>query len=371
MKTLSTGAEFAWRIAGREAAASNFRLVEREHLFGGLMSLDKIVASAAEGLELKSGEQQALDAEASDLNDVLRQFGLAASFLRRAVREGTGKGRYVHSGEMIHRSEACRKVFERAEELSATASKVNCLHLLGALLEDPGDVIAGVLSENGVEPADLREKALASAATKIVVPAVPGMSTDEFKSVRQFSHRMGVSVLTVVFDDIVGSTAMFQEMGESKWHRLRNEHDDIVREIVKKGGSGDIVKSTGDGLLLTFTAPSAAVESALDIQDALRGHDTLKVRIGMDMGQIKMAGEGDAKDIFGLRVATAARITGMAQGGHVLTSKAVHEEARRWLDEKRISWQFVGSRCFKPGEPTIDIHEAYDPRVTVPMPRIR
>lgn len=189
-------------------------------------------------------------------------------------------------------------------------------------------------------------------------------------SMEDFTRQQNVSVLTIMFDDIVGSTALRYRLGENDFQSLLEHHDQTVKKIISRDGKGEIIKSTGDGLLMVFTAPSIAVERALEIQKAFSGHKLISLRIGMDIGQIRETGEDAPRDVFGLRVCTAFRITSMADGGHILTSKAVYEEANRWLPSEMVSWKSLGSRCFKPGEPTLDIYEAYNSKLTAPMTKL-
>jgi ATP-dependent Clp protease ATP-binding subunit ClpA len=110
---------------------------------------------------------------------------------------------------------------------------------------------------------------------------------------------------------------------------------------------------------MVFSSPVVAVECALSIQKEFYSHKILRVRIGMDMGEVKQVLDDKLRDIFGIKVSTASRITGAAFGGHVLASKAIWEDTQKRITNKSICWKYLGSRSFKPGEPTIDIYEVY------------
>src|SRR5579862_4217631 len=75
-------------------------------------------------------------------------------------------------------------------------------------------------------------------------------------------------VLTIFFDDIKGSTALKESMvgsqSEQAFHTLRHEHDELMEEIICRDGGGQIVKSTGDGVLAVFLSPSVAVQAAME-----------------------------------------------------------------------------------------------------------
>src|SRR5918996_2019791 len=94
------------------------------------------------------------------------------------------------------------------------------------------------------------------------------------------TSREETSVRVVFFDDMRGSTALKELLAERSdeeaFHELRREHDRLVSEIVGRDGAGEVIKSTGDGLLVLFEKPSIAVERALEIQDRLHDHQYIR-----------------------------------------------------------------------------------------------
>ncbi|MDP2937290.1 MAG: AAA family ATPase [Dehalococcoidia bacterium] len=160
MKELSIGATLAWQTAAGEAGAVKHQLIEKEHLFIGICSLEKWLK--LEGAGLQAGGREVLQAEHDAVEDVLRAFDLDSTWLRRRVRESLGKGGYQHTEKVVHRSDACKQVFSRAGELAV--GEISCLQLLAALMEEPGSVISRVLGEASVKPDDLRARAIAAAA---------------------------------------------------------------------------------------------------------------------------------------------------------------------------------------------------------------
>jgi len=145
-----------------------------------------------------------------------------------------------------------------------------------------------------------------------------------------------------------------------------------VSSVVARGGAGQIIKSTGDGLLAVFDRPSAAVERALEIQERLKGHLALSVRIGLDMGEVRVELENGAiKDVFGRHVDWAARVAAMADGGHVCMTKPVHTDAASWARQGRLAWKEHGRYRLKSGEPLLEVFEAFNANVTVPMAALR
>jgi class 3 adenylate cyclase len=136
--------------------------------------------------------------------------------------------------------------------------------------------------------------------------------------------------VTFLFSDIEDSTTLNDSLGDEAWVRVLRAHDRIVRSAVARY-DGHVVKSQGDGFMVVFSTPEAAVRAAGRIQ---RGVDSggrrlrrtpIKVRIGIHCGTA-VARDGD---YFGRNVAKAARIAALAEGGQILLS----DEVRQGLDE--------------------------------------
>lgn len=163
MKELSVGASIAWQIAAWEAAAGKHQYIEKEHILMGICSLEKVLTLGAEETGFSPQNCQALQAEHNLIEKLLQVFELDSAQLRRKLRASLGQGDYEHTKKVIHRSEACKRVFGRASELAILAPEISCLHLLAATLEEPNEVIISVLDEAGVEPGDLRESVLVCA----------------------------------------------------------------------------------------------------------------------------------------------------------------------------------------------------------------
>jgi class 3 adenylate cyclase len=183
-------------------------------------------------------------------------------------------------------------------------------------------------------------------------------------------------VVVVFFDDMKGSTVLKERMAaasdEQAFQMLRREHDQIVSEILTRDGAGDVIKSTGDGLLAILHKPSVAVERAIEIQERFHEHPFIKVRIGMDMGEVSL--EADAlgkRDAFGRHVDWAARAMGMVEAGHIGVTRSIYTDAYSWIRKARIAWKEHGPHRVKEGEPPIDVFEPYNANVTQPMPALQ
>ena len=98
---------------------------------------------------LKPQDRQALQVEHDVIEDLLRGFELDSTQLRRQLRKRLGDGNYKRTEKVVHRSEACKKIFNRAEELAASSREISCLHLLAAIMETPSGIISQVLKDAG------------------------------------------------------------------------------------------------------------------------------------------------------------------------------------------------------------------------------
>jgi pimeloyl-ACP methyl ester carboxylesterase len=124
---------------------------------------------------------------------------------------------------------------------------------------------------------------------------------------------------TVVFTDLVDSTSRAAELGDRRWHRLLEEHQQVVRrQLVRFRGRE--VKTTGDGFLATFDGPARAIRAADAIRAEL-GELGLGVRVGLHTGECELLGE----DIGGIAVHIAARVLARAGAGELLCSRTVKD----------------------------------------------
>jgi len=125
---------------------------------------------------------------------------------------------------------------------------------------------------------------------------------------------------TVLFTDIVGSTARSAEIGDHAWREMLDRHDRIGWKAADRH-AGTLVKNTGDGLLMTFGAPSHAVACATELVRELEGI-SLNVRAGLHAGEIVVREDGD---VTGLAVNLAARVQQAASDGATWVSSTVRD----------------------------------------------
>jgi class 3 adenylate cyclase len=156
-------------------------------------------------------------------------------------------------------------------------------------------------------------------------PWIPGgeRTADEVSRFAQHLHNQAAGLdrvlATVLFTDIVDSTARSAELGDARWRETRDAHDRAVRANLARF-RGREIKTLGDGFLATFDGPARAVRCAATIAQAVRSLG-IEVRAGVHTGEIEL----DGGDITGLAVAIAARVAALAGPGEVLTSQTVKD----------------------------------------------
>jgi class 3 adenylate cyclase/pimeloyl-ACP methyl ester carboxylesterase len=124
---------------------------------------------------------------------------------------------------------------------------------------------------------------------------------------------------TVLFTDLVGSTARAAELGDRAWREVLSRHHAAVRRELARfhGVEHD---TAGDGFFASFDGPARAIRCACAIREALAPLD-LEVRAGVHTGECELH---DGK-VAGIAVAIGARVSARAQAGEVLVSQTVRD----------------------------------------------
>lgn len=143
----------------------------------------------------------------------------------------------------------------------------------------------------------------------------------EWSGIRAFAgFQAGVHsrvLVTLLFTDVVDSTPLAAELGDTRWRELLSRHFESARASLERF-RGREVDTTGDGLLATFAAPAPALHCAVAIQRAARA-EGLHVRAGVHVGEVEAVG----RDVRGVAVHEAARIMAAAGADEVLVSETV------------------------------------------------
>jgi class 3 adenylate cyclase len=124
---------------------------------------------------------------------------------------------------------------------------------------------------------------------------------------------------TVLFTDIVDSTARAAELGDSGWRQLLDRHNDLVRRHLARH-QGREVKTIGDGFLATFDGPARGVRCATEIAEEVRRLG-IEIRAGLHTGECELVGD----DVAGMAVNIGARVSSLAGPGEVLVSGTVKD----------------------------------------------
>jgi class 3 adenylate cyclase/dihydrofolate reductase len=124
---------------------------------------------------------------------------------------------------------------------------------------------------------------------------------------------------TVLFTDIIGSTEQAAALGDQGWRRLLDRHDQVARAEVERF-RGRFVKSTGDGILATFDAPTRALRCAFALNAGLSDFG-LAIRSAIHTGEIEFRDD----DIGGIGVHIAARALAQAGDREVVVTRTVRD----------------------------------------------
>jgi class 3 adenylate cyclase len=131
--------------------------------------------------------------------------------------------------------------------------------------------------------------------------------------------------LAILFTDVVGSTALGQELGDEGMSAVRSAHFAQGRGLVRAHGGREI-KTIGDSIMAGFHSTAEALDFSLALF-ANPGHQMIKVRVGIHVGPVEV----DTDDAFGGTVNFAARVVGAIKGGEIWLS----EQAKQHIDQMR------------------------------------
>ena len=127
------------------------------------------------------------------------------------------------------------------------------------------------------------------------------------------------ALATILFVDIVQSTEKAARLGDARWTQVMNHYYAAVRKQLKALRGKEVV-TTGDGMLATFKAPTAGVNCATAIREAVRTLG-LEIRVGLHAGEYNVTGT----EVVGLAFHIGARVAAKARPGEVLVSRAVKD----------------------------------------------
>lgn len=158
-------------------------------------------------------------------------------------------------------------------------------------------------------------------------PIVYGDHTEEYldaaaafaREIVEAEAELDSILATVLFTDIVGSTARQAEVGDRRWQLLVEEHHRIVRGCLARF-RGRELDTAGDGFFAAFDGPVRGIRCAQAIVEGVRTLG-LEVRAGLHTGECRTT---DGK-VGGLAVAIGARVTGLAGPSEIYLSQTVRD----------------------------------------------
>ncbi len=141
--------------------------------------------------------------------------------------------------------------------------------------------------------------------------------------------QLAVGDQTILFTDLVGSTAMYAERGDPAAFVEVKKHFEVVFDIIGKH-RGAVVKTIGDAVMGAFNEPLDAIKAARAIHEAFppgRGPDALRLRISLNTGTCIAVRLNAAIDYFGHAVNLAAKLQALAEGWQIALSTTTYEAA--------------------------------------------
>lgn len=153
---------------------------------------------------------------------------------------------------------------------------------------------------------------------------------------------------TLMFTDIKGSTALYEQLGDARAYALVQQHFAVMADIIRRR-EGGIVKTIGDAVMAAFPVNLDGVLAAVEIQQTFAAIeaplDAISVKIGVHRGPAIAVTSNRVLDYFGRTVNLAARLQGASQPGDVLLSETVLDdpEVRNALAARGLTpeWQDV------------------------------
>src|ERR1035437_7152494 len=135
--------------------------------------------------------------------------------------------------------------------------------------------------------------------------------------------------------DVAGFSALMERDEEGTFARIGTLRREVIEPRLSEH-QGRLIKTTGDGFLIEFASPIAALRCALAIQANLTNDpDALRLRIGINLGDVIIEEGGD---LYGEGVNVAARLEALAEPGGILISGKIHGEVEgkveAWFEDR-------------------------------------
>lgn len=154
---------------------------------------------------------------------------------------------------------------------------------------------------------------------------------------------LAIRSLTFLFSDLKGSTAIYEQIGDTPAYARVRDHFARMSAIVA-AHNGSLVKTIGDAVMAVFSSTESAVAAALDIQreftfgEMSRGNPALRVKLGLHSGPCIAVNANNLLDYFGSTVNIAARVQNESIGGDIVLTNVLIDDplVRALLERERV-----------------------------------
>ena len=163
-----------------------------------------------------------------------------------------------------------------------------------------------------------------------------------------------------MFSDLVGSSSMFNQMGDAEAYHVVREHFAELNSIMRRH-DGSIVKTVGDGIHASFRLPENAIQAAIEMQKAMPdfnrrlGLEDVSIRIGLHLGNSIAVTLNDRLDYYGEVVNLTARLEGQGAAGEISMSREFSEDpaVARLLAQQTLRYRDADIKGFDKPVPIV------------------
>lgn len=294
MKPLSIVTDIAWQIAVREASAAGSQFIEKEHIVIGILSLTKITAGAPDDMKLDRKQLNAIRAEWAALSEVFSSVSFNTTSYRRELRKKLGKGSHnYHTEKVIHRSPECKAFFKIAAALSRDSGELSALHLLAAIVGEPGAALGSLLTADNIKLSELKKLLIERAAQGFKVPVEEGPQGDKPKS---FLNKFGRDM-----------TLLAEEGKLGPFVGRRDELLQVVQTLARNTKNNPVlVGEAGVGKTAIVEALALRVKEN-KVPDFLKGSRIIELNMGVLVAGTSYRGEFEERLTKIIKEATAQK----------------------------------------------------------------
>ena len=271
-----------WQIGSMEAAAAERQFIEPEDIFIAICKLEDILAGDNVNKLLEQfGDIDHLRLESARLSEYFAKLNIDRASLRRILRGYLGRGTHPPAGvnSPVHRSEACKQVFQMAVQMAdaKNSEDVHTLHLMAALLERPSSSLNKALQRGGSTVEALREGIRQAIADFVPEPvlAAPGRNAGG-----TMLGRYGVDLTQLARDGKIEPL-----VGRKK------ELLQIIRTLTRKGKNNPLLLGDpGVGKTAIVRGLAARIASG-NVAAELHGKKIIELNLGTLVAGAKYRGE--------------------------------------------------------------------------------